>query len=129
MACGGKQSQQRVRASLSTKASTSVTLFRPLFKVKASEVESLRMDVCLVTKTANIKVKRAWRGSNDGGNTWSAVTEFGSYVSTGGWVIGANLGAVDDTYELVEYGLTCVNTSGTNVEQAQVHVVSNQRAL
>jgi hypothetical protein len=112
MACGTRVIW--LMANIWTYGDTSTPVFHPLTRVDPSRVSGLKQSFELQAITGNAKVKRAWRGSNDGGITWSAVTEYGGYASTDpSWNEGANAQTPDASYGLVEFGMTGVNSTGT----------------
>lgn len=62
-------------------------------------------------RNGKAKSVRAWRGSNDGGVTWSGTTDVGAYVDTTPTYSAGQFASLTDDYELVELGLNTVNNA------------------
>ena len=128
MACGGNSGSRRASGAVWSKASTSVAMFKGFAVVDSTNTDTVRLDLVVYAKSTYPSLKRGWRGSNNGGVSWSSVTEFGSAVTATGLSMGAGFTSVDQTYRLIEYGVTTVNSSGSATDSAQIAVITNTRS-
>ena len=108
-----------------TRASTVEAVFHPVGNTVASNsVHGVRASFDLRQSSGNIKVRAAFRTTDDPNGAWDAPVAFGpDYTATEGRVDGEafyHLPAMADRKRFTQFGLLAVNSGGAEVEYAAV---------
>lgn len=116
--CGSRK--QRVSRGISTDGTVNA-VFVPFVRLDSNDIKEVKVSYDLATPTgAQLQVRRARRGSQDG-FSWDSPVEFGAAFSgTTGWSYGTAYQATDVANQINEFGLVVKNAQAGGLELAWV---------